>query len=764
MVNILNFCIDTTFIFNNTHKAFLGAPLFVKDGEDTTFLYGFLRDFLRIRQLVGINNGVLIIGKEATSVTSKENVLNVVNLIKEMKIPYIYNSNHSVIEICNQLRKEISYIISQDKRLLQVANDEVSIIIPKDQKNIVCMSRNLIKSKMGIAPECIPTFLSLTEGVNPSKLTKLQTIRLLELYGDLDNIYANITKITPAIKKKLILNKDLFFNGYSDVKIKDNCVRIPADTQDWTIRLNDEKIVSILNSYGFYSLTRLLENPPQVQLDIKKDKSKLSSYHAIVDLKGLKKLEKVLLTSKLCSIDTESDDKDPRQATLFGVSFSVKKGEAYFLPLLEEDLKDINCENVISFLKRILKEPIKCVGHNIKYDYLLLRRNGINIKNIYFDTLLAAYDCFGDWTFLNLKHLSLKLLGKNIKSYKEIVDKHQSFLDLPFKQIVKHGCEDADVTLQLYYKLSKELKLKKIWDQYYDKSLPLVKQLGDMEFHGIPVEVNKLENARNDILSRSLRTKKVVYDKIGMKFDIDSHKELSIILNKNLNLQQFVGSKKITLALIKQLAITKPELKLIAKYKTFQSQLRKIDSILRKVNNNKIYPLFNQTKLPFGVISSISPDILGFKGAKEFKDCFSIEIKPFFRNGKKAIGFIRSIAQDSSLNDDWVKKTNQYMTSHPLMKELDTDELFLAIITGYSDYKLSKEFMLDRLDASTIRHDVELRYPILFSWIKQIKKRILDQGYILHDNKRKYFDGLKSSNLEKRKIAVNNSIRWLLEY
>ena len=208
MVNkILNFCIDTTFIFKNTHKAFLGAPLFYKDGVDNTFLYGFLRDFLRIRQLIGINNGILIIGKEATSVTSKKNVLNIVNLITEIKIPYIHNSKNSVIEICNQLRKEISYIISQDKRLLQIANDEISIIIPTDQKKIVCMSRDLIKSKMGIVPESIPTFLSLTEGVKSSKLTKLQTIRLIELYGDLDNIYANITKITPAIKKKLIHNE-----------------------------------------------------------------------------------------------------------------------------------------------------------------------------------------------------------------------------------------------------------------------------------------------------------------------------------------------------------------------------------------------------------------------------------------------------------------------------------------------------------------------------------------------------------------------------
>ena len=102
--------------------------------------------------------------------------------------------------------------------------------------------------------------------------------------------------------------------------------------------------------------------------------------------------------------------------------------------------------------------------------------------------------------------------------------------------------------------------------------------------------------------------------------------------------------------------------------------------------------------------------------------------------------------------------------SHSLMKELDTDGLFLAVITGYSDYKLSKEFMIDRTTVLTIRHDLETRYPILFDWIRQFKKRTLKQGYIRFNNKKKYFDGLKSSNLEKRKIAVNNSIKWILKY
>jgi DNA polymerase I-like protein with 3'-5' exonuclease and polymerase domains len=93
---------------------------------------------------------------------------------------------------------------------------------------------------------------------------------------------------------------------------------------------------------------------------------------------------------------------------------------------------------------------------------------------------------------------------------------------------------------------------------------------------------------REDIVLMSLKTKEKVYDKIGIKFDIDSHKEFSVIIDKNLGLHQFVGLKKITLSLLKQLSINTPVLKIIVKHKILQSQLKKIDSILRKVKDNKI--------------------------------------------------------------------------------------------------------------------------------------------------------------------------------
>jgi DNA polymerase-1 len=208
-------------------------------------------------------------------------------------------------------------------------------------------------------------------------------------------------------------------------------------------------------------------------------------YRAIVDRADLHELEAVILAADYCAIDTESDDTDPRRATLFGVSFSVKKCTAYFVSMLKKDLNGISPDDVALSLRKILDGNTKFIGHNIKYDYALLQRNNLQIKTVYFDTMLAAYDCYGDLGFFNLPYLANKLLSRKIKSYKEIVRKDQTFLELPFCEIVQHACEDADITLQLQNFLQKELEAREIADQFFTETMPLMRNLAKLERYGV---------------------------------------------------------------------------------------------------------------------------------------------------------------------------------------------------------------------------------------------------------------------------------------
>jgi len=759
------FLIDSTFLFEETHKSFLGAELFTLNGHDRTFSFGFLRDFLRLRHSLGINRGFIAIGKEAYTVTDRENIQNIVNLFTEIGIPHVFDSNNRILDICSNLSPQISNIVTQDKRLLQLANDDILLIFPNNLKEINCMTPRIIKSKTGVDPEHIPTFLSLTEGAKSSKLTKLQAIRLIELYRDIDGIYENLSIILSVIKKKLQVNEKSIRSYYSEMSIKEITSSFSYNVENFAIDFNNKNNKNLLNSYGFYSLTRLLKSPskvnPNLNIKLKKDNG---SYIAIVNAKGLKELEKLLESSEFCAIDTEADDKDPHNAIIFGVSFSIKKGEAFFVPLIDDDLEDIKQKDVISFLKRISQKSIKFIGHNFKYDYLLLRKNGIKIKNIYFDTMLAAYECFGDWTFFNLKYLSYKLLGKEIKSYKEIVDKGKTFFDLPFKKMVKHACEDADITLQVYHSLYEELKKRKIIDQYFCDNLPMVKKLGDMEFNGVSVNFDKLAVFRKRILNRSLESKKNIFKKIGKEFDIDAQSDLSAIINDTMNLQEFVRSRKITLSVLEQLAVNNPIAKLIVKYKRLQKRMKKVDAIVKSAKGKKIYPIFNQIKASYGQISSTGPNLFEGDGSDDIKKSISKSLHPYFSDTKSSMDILEKLSHDQSFKKDRVKNKNEFMEAHPQMKEITKDDFLLNTLIGYSDAKLSQKFMIDRLTLCTLRHELEMRYPILFQWIEDFKTRSAKQGYAKLGNKRKYLDGLKSSNLEKRKKAINLSVRWLIQY
>lgn len=635
VVSQQQFLIDATFIFEKIQKSFLGAPLFVIENRNNTFLYGFLRDFLRIRQAIGIKYGVIAVGKEAHTVTEEKTVQQVINLIKRIQIPCVYQPDISTLDISAQLSSQISYIITQDKKLLHLANNNLSVIFPNNLKEIECMLPSSIKSKIGVDPENIPSFLSLTQRPKSSGLTKLQAIRLIELYQDINGIYEKLPNITAAIRKKLSLNEESIRSNYLEMSVKGNTYKAYS-INNFSLILENERNINLLKSYGFFSLTRLLKSPKKFNLDVKTIKKKSDTYYAVVDQKSLKELESKLLSTEFCAIDTEADDKDPQNASLLGVSFSVKEGEAFFIPLVAEDLKNLNTEEVLLFLKKIVRKPIKFIGHNIKYDYLLLRKHGIKIRTVYFDTMLAAFECYGDWTFFNLKYLAHKLLGKTIKSYKEIVGKEKTFLDLPLKKMVQHACEDADITMQLYNVLINELKQRELYEQYFIDTLPMVKILGDIEFDGISIKIEALEKTRKDLLNNSLGLKQRIYKNVGKEFDIDSQKELEVIIKHDLNLQKFVRSRKITLPVLEQLGISNDSIKLIVHYKRYLKQIKRIDSTLKATRDNKIYPIFNQIKSSYGQLSSINPNLFENIGNDTFKNCFDKKITPFFGDKQRA--------------------------------------------------------------------------------------------------------------------------------
>jgi len=508
MVNSENsFLIDATFIIERTHKTFLGTPLLMVQGRDRTFTFGFAREFLRLRNTLGIRSGVLVIGKNSRLIASDKNIQDLVEFCRTLDIPCVHDPQNDVLHIAGSMTSGLSHIVTGDRRLLQLSRDRLIIILAKNRTvhEYDWMSSASIRTAIGVQPADVPTYIALTEGAS---LTGKQAVRLIELFGNIDSIYKDLAKVVSSnIREMLVENKVKTYHHYLESRLLANSVQVSYLTKNADLNnIDTDRNRNHLKSYAFYSLVRLLPLPnrPVVQPELTRSMPKPDSYHAVIDRAGMQELESLICSSKVCAIDTESDDKDPRKATLFGVAFSVKEGEAYFVPLIDHDLKDIVKDDVLKALKGICESDVKFVGHNLKYDYLLLMRNGLKMRSLHFDTMLAAYECHGEPDLLKLQYLVESKLGKRIKSYSQLVDKGNTLLDLPFEEMVNHGCKDADMTLRLYPIFQDELRVRELTNQFFNHSMQLLMRLGRLESEGISIDEGKLDVIRMNLLERLL--------------------------------------------------------------------------------------------------------------------------------------------------------------------------------------------------------------------------------------------------------------------
>ena len=234
-------------------------------------------------------------------------------------------------------------------------------------------------------------------------------------------------------------------------------------------------------------------------------------------------------------------------AELVGVSFSCDINEAYYIPIGHKNVKSLGKEFVINKIKKILEDPsIKKIGQNIKYDFMILKKYGINIEPIE-DTMLLSYTLDAGNNRHNMNTLSDIHLGHKTISYKEVVGtgkKQLNFSEVNLKEATKYAAEDADITLRLYHILKSRVdseKLNKIYD-IFEK--PMVKLLSKIESNGIKIDAQYLKKLSKKFEERLISKEKEIYKISGKKFNIGSPKQLGEVIYNDLKLPNLKRQKK----------------------------------------------------------------------------------------------------------------------------------------------------------------------------------------------------------------------------
>jgi DNA polymerase I-like protein with 3'-5' exonuclease and polymerase domains len=760
--------IDAAPFFERTHKAFLSAPLLLAGTDDNTFVYGFLRDFLLLRNDLRIEAGIVVISCDCREVASEQEIQRVGSLLKKLGVPAVISENNSAVDICHKYVLKATTIYAENDALLQFASRERHIIRRNARSEYEHFDSEAVKRKYGVEPEKKATFLAFTRGQKDSVISRNQAIRLIERLGRLEQIIERMPEIpTLGLRTRIKDNKDVMLSRYQKLVPSANPEnRFVGTCEGYSLTLNNKGNAACLNTMGLHSLTRHLKLPDNSGHNYGLVRSQNSDSEIIDNEKALKTLRDRLLETEICAIDTEASSKDPHSATLFGIAFSSGKWNCY-IPMLDQDLKGISAKKVLRDIKGVLEDKDrKYIGHNIKYDSVLLRRHGIHLKSIYFDTMLAAFECYGDLEFFNLGFLSEKLLGRGKSPYKEMLGRSDSPWDVPLSKLAEHACEDVEVTFQLFRTLWKEVESKGLAPQFFDQTLPLCHSLGEFEYHGIEVGETELKRYCDNLTEKALKLRQDINATAGRDVNVDSEYELRDLLSSTFGIPLWNKPNKSFIAFLELVASSHEIARLIVQYKRLLKDIHSLEAILNTMKHGRVYPVFSQIKSKAGFVTSTQPDIFAVSHSKDFQSCFDAKLHHFFKDSASAIRRLQALSSDHALRKDMSPNynVNGFIKSHPLASGKDDVGLLLAFVGGVSDSKIIHQLLIDGQHLKVLRRDVESRYEKLFRFLNKFRRSTLEKGFSEIEGKRKYLAGLKSPNIEKRRKAIEYAVGWLIGY
>jgi DNA polymerase-1 len=487
--------------------------------------------------------------------------------VQAFSLPSIEMENYEADDLIATYTKEaVSQgakvkIISSDKDLMQLVNEKVGMFDSMKDREI---GVNEVKEKFGVTPDKVIDVQSLA-GDSSDNIPGVPGIgvktaaELINEFGSLSNLLEKAETIKQTKRRQTILeNKDKALLSKKLVSLKLD-VPVKSKLNEFEVKkIDKKKLINFLRNMEFSKLLQRIQDTdqldfeiePEKNLNIKKIKIDRKKYKTIFSKDDLKDLILQANEKKFIIVDVETNSLDIKNAELVGISFCISEGEAFYIPLghLNKEDSEINkqlsTELVLKEIKNLLESKnIRKVGHNIKFDYRILRKYGIELNYIE-DTMLLSYILDSGLHRHGMDLLSELHLDHKTISFKEVAGTGKSqitFDQVHIDKASEYAAEDADITYRLYQLFYERAVKDKILDVYETLEKPMIKILADMEEIGIKVDVNILKDLSKQFEKNIKDLEKKIYILSGEEFNIASTKQLGDILYKKLKI---IGTKK----------------------------------------------------------------------------------------------------------------------------------------------------------------------------------------------------------------------------
>jgi DNA polymerase I len=760
--------------------------------------------------------------REATPEDIKRGVPYVREIIAGFNIPIIEKDGYEADDVIGTVAKRAAkegfevYMMTPDKDFAQLVEDNIYLYKPAFMGNAVDILGvpEVLKKwdieKIDQVRDILGMHGDASDNIPGIPGVGAKTaVKYIKAYGSVEGLIAHVDELKGKARENVenfgeqgILSKEL---ATIDVDVP---VEYDLDSMLYE-GLDREKISTIFKELEFRTLAqRVLGEAPatskptgNVQMSmfastdsgdesdavIKKDdiETKEHHYHLVGADQVESLVEYLLLQDEVC-FDTETTSINAVDAELVGMSFSYQPGEAYYVPFPEGKKEIIALLD--PFMPFFESEKIIKIGQNIKYDMLVLKKYGCEVKGALFDTMLAHYLIDPDSRH-GMDILAEQYLNYIPVSIKELIGgkgKPATMRDVELDKVVEYASEDADITLQLKQVLAPEIESNELQKLFYDLELPLLRVLATMEFNGVKIDPEALKTMSVELRDESIKVQARIFELAGEEFNIASPKQLGIILFEKLKLVekpkktktgQYATGEEILSRMEKEHEIASKILEFRELQKLKSTYVDALPELISSYDE-RIHTNYSQTVAATGRLSSLNPNLQNIP----IRTPKGREIRKAFVPAKKdhlilsadysqiELRIMAAFAEDEKMIAAFKEGRDIHATTAATINKVPLEEVTpemrgmaksanFGIIYGISAYGLSQNLNIPRKEAADFIESYFAEFPAVKKYMDKVVNDARDNGYVSTIlGRKRYLRDINSRNQTMRGFAERNAI------
>ncbi len=643
------YVIDGHALCYRAYYAFIKNPLTNSSGQNTSAIFGFARMLLKL--ITDEKPDYLIVAFDPPKKTFRfdmypeykanrekmpddlrSQIDEIKQLVNVLGLYSIEIENYEADDILGSIARQFAsdeteiMLVTGDKDAYQLVNDRVRIYANKKGiSDYEIFDIEAVTQKLGVTPEQVIEYMALT-GDTSDNVPGVRGIgektaqKLIAEYSSLDNIYNNLDRIKGKQREYLEQYRDNALLSRELVTIKTD-IPLGLHLDEAAVPdMNTETTRKYFERLEMNSIVRDFFGETEQRSDTGATADR--DYRIIRDVPALEAAVSEIIKAGFVSFDTETTSVNPVEAELVGISLSIRENSGWYIPVIDSTLFSeavIERSQVLKLLAPMLEdETIKKIGQNIKYDITVLKKYGITVKGIWFDTMVASYLLGPNDRNHNLDDMASRFLNYKTITYSELVGKGKNAVaitDVPVEEIADYAIEDADITLRLYNVLHKKIEDENLSGLFNNIEIPLIEVLSEMESNGVKIDIVYFEQLARENQKLLSETEQSIYAIAGTPFNINSTRDLAAVLFEKLGLKPQKKTKtgfSTDIQVLEQLKGQHEIIDHLIAYRT-RNKLKTtyIDTLPRIIlsSTGRIHTSYNQTIVATGRLSSSSPNL-----------------------------------------------------------------------------------------------------------------------------------------------------------